>query len=465
MKQKLQFLALSAALIAAGCSDASRPTAPVELTPAAGPSADIFPGGGERYVALGTSISMGWASNGVWAGSQALAWPAQLSFGVGHPISLPLIQSPGCTSPLIAPLGAGVRLSGESAAGSIVCAPNAPGVALPTQNVSLATAIAADALQTRPEDVSSTYPWYGRVLPPGTTQLTAALAQQPTLVSIEFGGNEVLNATSGLVAPGVTVVPLPFFIAPYDALLDAIGSLHPKAVLVGLPTDARNFPALRRGDEIWADRAEFAALHVDVSNDCAASPNYINVSIKSLNLVFTAAFTSTHGLPNPVFSCADIPGTQDLVLTPADMAFMNDLLAQMTAQIKQQASARGYAYFSLGALYDRPDMKLSRYSVILQLTSPLPYGQWVSLDGVHPNGAGHAILAVAASRAINSRYLNMHAVSVARATQLAEQLVEPMTPSMALELATRVARDHQGEQLPACPMPWGCARGSARPDR
>src|SRR5207249_1522710 len=117
--------------------------------------------------------------------------------------------------------------------------------------------------------------------------------QRPTFVSVELGGNEVLNGTSGLIAPGVTIVPFPFFVAPYDALLDVIGSAHPKAVLVGLIADARKLPALRRGDEIWADRAEFAALHVDVSGDCAASPNYINISIKSLNLAFTAAFTAS----------------------------------------------------------------------------------------------------------------------------------------------------------------------------
>src|SRR5207248_3244901 len=103
-----------------------------------------------------------------------------------------------------------------------------------------------------------------------------------------------------------------------------------KAVLVGLPVDARNLPAMRRGDEIWADRAEFAALHVDVSDDCNGSQNYINVSIKSLNLAFTGAFTSAHEFPNPVFSCADIPGTQDLVLTPADITTINGMLGQMS---------------------------------------------------------------------------------------------------------------------------------------
>jgi len=307
-----------------GCmrGDASQSTAPNATAVSGSVSVDRSSKTDERYVAIGTSISMGWESNGVYDASQRLSWPALLGFATDHGISLPLIQSPGCTSPIVAPLGGGLRLSGESISGSTVCASNDAGVTLPTQNVALAAALAADAVQTTPEAATS-YPWFSRVLPPGTTELTAALSQHPTIVSVELGGNEVLNATSGLVAPGVTVVPLPYFTTPYDALLDALEPTGAKAVLVGLPADARNLPALRRGDEIWADRAEFASLHVDVSNDCNGNQNYINVSIKSLNLAFTAAFMSSHGLPNPVFSCADIPGTQDLVLTPADIATIN----------------------------------------------------------------------------------------------------------------------------------------------
>jgi lysophospholipase L1-like esterase len=302
------------------------------------------------------------------------------------------------------------------------------------------------------------------VLPTGTTQLTAALAQNPTIVSVELGGNEVLNATSGLFAPGVTVVPFPFFAAPYNALLDALGSAQPKVVLVGLPNEAKNLPAIRRGDEIWANRAEFAALHVDVSNDCAQSPNYINVSQKSPGMVFTAAFTSTHGLPNPVYSCADIPGTLDYVLTPGDMTAINSLLAQMTAHIRAQATARGYAYFSLGALFDRSDLKGGAYSVVSQMTSKLPYGFFTSLDGVHPNALGHAVLAVAAAQAINNKYGNeggrgnmARVLAASTEPSLADRVAEPL-PAMALQQARAIAAENQNVRLEGCAMPRACPR-------
>ena len=451
MSRKTFVASLFVAAAVVACSDSSSPTAPTR--PAGETSADLIRGRTEKFGVMGTSISHGWAGNGSYAGSQLTSWPALLSFGSLSSISLPLIQSPGCQSPLVAPLGAAKRLSGESFAGSSTCAPNVPGVTLPTQNVALPAAIAADAVQTTPEMVATKYPWFARVLPPGMTQLSAALSQHPTLVALEFGGNEVLNGTSGLVVPGLTVVPVPFFIAPYDAMLNALAGAGTKAVLVGLPREATNLAALRRADEIWANRDEFAALHVDVSPTCATSPNYINVSVLSLNLVFAAAQASAQGQPNLVYSCDDRPGTQDLILTPNDVSVLNGMLAQIDDHIRQQASARGYAYFSLGALYDRADLKPQTYSVASQLASQFPYGVYTSLDGVHPNAIGSGVLALAAAQAINAQYGPTRVTTVASSRgTLLDRMVEPEAPAMLLERARAIAAERRGERLPACPL-------------
>lgn len=455
-KQHLLAIVIGAGIV--GCSDVQQPT-----TPTSQPKVRLPDRGrsDEHFVAIGTSVSMGWASNGVFDGSQRTSWPALMAFRSEKGISLPLIQSPGCTSPIVAPLGAGVRLSGESIAGSSVCRPNDGGVSLPAQNVALAGALAIDAVSTTPQ--TATLPWYSRVLPPGTTQLTAALAQHPTIVSVELGANEVLNATSGLAVPGVTIVPFPFFVAPYDAILDALSASNVKVVLAGLPADGRNLPSLRRGDEIWADRAEFAALHVDVSADCDGNQNYINVSIKSLNEAFEGAFRSAHGLPNAVFSCADVPGTQDFVLTPADMTMLNGLLGQMTTHIEQQAAARGFAYFSLGALYDDPTLKSATYSVVDQLASSTPYGPRISLDGVHPSALGSATIAHAAAVAINTMYqMGAHAIDPGDAS-LASELSESVASEPALARAKRFVAAHQNERLSMCPMTGGCKPANVRP--
>lgn len=458
----MQFVAVCAVVFTAACSDASQPTAPVGLSPGTSVSARNGPKSGVNYVAIGTSISMGWASNGAYFGSQLVSWPALLRFGPSQQISLPLIQSPGCQPPLVAPLGSNTRLGGD---GSSTCADNVAGVELPTQNVALAGAFTFDALSTTPEAAAATRPWFARVLRPGTTQVSEALGQNPDFVSVELGGNDVLMATGGRLLLGTNVVPVPAFKLAFNAVLDAVGSVDPKELIVGMPTDGTKLPALRRGDEIWADRVEFAALHVDVNQNCEGSDNYINVSVKSLILVFTAAFTST----NQVYSCEDDPNAteDDYVLTPDNIATLNDMLSQMADYAKQQAAARGYAFVSLGALYDLPDLKPPTYSVISQLTSLFPYGAYISLDGVHPGPLGHAVLAHAAAAAINKTYggIAAHAADLPSGSALANQFVEPTTPSMALEWAKRMVMEHQGERLPTCLMPGGCFVGAKRPMR
>ena len=458
MRHRLHLVVSCAVIVLAACSDGNQSTAPTTLSSRLSPSSSNAPWTREKFVSIGTSISMGWFSNGVYAGSQTLAWPALLRFGGSDQISLPLIPSPGCLSPLLAPLGANMRLSGEPFAVQQICAPPAPGVQLPTQNVALAGTIALWALTlTREAGVAAGLPWYAHVLPPGATQVAAALSQNPTTVSVELGGQDVLLATSGLIAFGVNVVPVPVFEAAFDAVLNAVATAQPKVLVFGMPLNGENLPALRLGTEIWADRAEFAALHVDVSPDCTNSPNYINVSLKSIELVFTAVFTSTHGLPNPVFSCADIPGQEDRVLTPADLALLDAMLAEMAAHAQAQATARGYAFASLGALYDRADLKPPVYSVVTQLTSAYPFGPYISLDGVHPGPLGHQVLAQAAAKALNKRYpgIAAHAVDSLLTPSLDARLVQPVP--FAIEMARQVAFQHEGERLPACLMPGGCS--------
>src|SRR5690348_12638206 len=103
MKYSLSLVAAAFALTA--CSDS---LAPRHARGVASPSRsdvplmpqDVF----QRYVALGTSNSMGVQSAGIFAAGQRAAWPAQLAAHVGVPFSLPLEQDPGCGPPLLPPL-------------------------------------------------------------------------------------------------------------------------------------------------------------------------------------------------------------------------------------------------------------------------------------------------------------------------------------------------------------------------
>ena len=402
---------------AAACSDTTAPPKHPAVTRAQADDAsldrsrrhDVF----DRYVAIGTSISMGWRSDGVIAATQATSWPAQLAL-MGHQlITQPYIEGSGCRSPLKAPLSSFVRLSGESAGlptDQLSCSPLFPGVVKPVQNLAINAAITRDALYTTPENTTdaSNRQLIGRVLEPGMTQVSSMVAQQPTLVSVELGGNEVLNARNGVAIEGVSMFPYSLWEQLYDAVLDRVSSVTDKAVIVGLIDDVATFPAFRRGDELWAQRAQFlAAFNVAVDPDCAADANRDNllfVPVVVPTAVATGAAYKQNNLgPYTLHCAAGGATTQDYILTPDEARTVNDLLGRMNAHIQQQSTERQFAYFALQALYGRPDIK-GTFDVVGLMTSLQPYGPYISLDGVHPTTAGAFVLASAAAHALDSSY-------------------------------------------------------------
>jgi hypothetical protein len=143
---------------------------------------------------------------------------------------------------------------------------------------------------------------------------------------------------------------------------------------------------------------------VQVSDDCNGSQNQLFVPALVPGTI-AAGLTSRaqQGPPAPL-SCDDKGlGAPDFVLTPADVTLLNNILAQMNAHIETMAVKHGYAVVPLEVLYGRADLKPTFSSVAL-MTSAQPYGQFMSLDGIHPNNAGHAIIAGAAADAVSEHY-------------------------------------------------------------
>src|SRR5438045_8015117 len=141
------------------------------------------------------------------------------------------------------------------------------------------------------------------------TQITEIRDLKPTFVSVEFGGNEILPAQVGLMYPGVPFTPLATFASNYSQIIDNVEATGAKAVLATLRVDLRNFPTIRTGPEIAAQRAAFAAYNVTVNADCDASENFIFVRGKVLTAIVTGLTFAGYGLGPYDLSCADAPGT------------------------------------------------------------------------------------------------------------------------------------------------------------
>jgi len=397
-------LLLGATLALSACTEPTAPPAP--LSPHERPqlltAQDVF----ARYVALGTSNSQGVQSAGISAATQRAAWPKQLASRAGAAFSLPLVQDPGCSPPLLPPLAADVALVaafGAFGGGSdlvtavmTTCMPLMPGIVPPTNNVAISGADVHDALNTTIASATLTSvrvgTLYSRVLAPGQTQVTAMLAQQPTFVSVELAANDVLPASTGRIA---AMTPYANWEADFDQVIAAVRSTGARAVLVGLPNDARNFPSIRTARELFNQWPYLATLGITVSFNC-----YWGTSAS--NSVFLPGYILTLLSRTPTTaSCADAPGAADYVLTPSDVNAINARMAQINTHVQAKASENGYAYFALSALYDLPKPSLNMYNVLFSNT---PFGANISLDGVHPSAQGQTILANAAVQAINTRY-------------------------------------------------------------
>jgi hypothetical protein len=406
MKHRLSFSVAVLALVAiAGCSD-DRTTGP------AGQAAFA------RYVAMGTSLSMGVQSDGVVYFSQQQDWTKLLAHQAFASYVQPLAQQPGCFSPLIAPLSLNGRLSGISASASqttsipdTTCAPFG-NYTLPTNDVGIDGANTYDALYVTPETASvegvKRRRQYRLVLPSKTTQVTAMMRKDPTLVSVELGANEVLGAASGLLSPKAgyrgaaaqgTIVPNAVWQPVYDLLIDSVKKTGAKVLLVGVPK-SDGFVSLRAGDELYQDRLAFQNFGVTIAADCEGSANLILVPIKVVTAVATAQATGQA----QTLSCSDIPGAQDNILTPADVQTLDALIEGMNSHIKSVAQENGWAYLDLASVWTQWVGRRGPFSVDALFTCALPYGQYVSLDGVHPNVQGYQEMANAAADALNATY-------------------------------------------------------------
>jgi len=394
-----------ALVVLAGCGD-DKATGPV------GQSAFA------RYVSIGTSVSMGIQSDGVYYVTQQHAWPALLAHqGFGTRFTEPLLRGPGCYSPLIAPIQFQTRLSDAMYpavnSNDQICALLGSDTR-PTNNVAIDGATTYAALRVTPETTAvapttvesdQRKRLYKAVLLPKNTQVSEMMAQKPTLVSVELGANEVLRAvTGGILLPATqyrqpdntfTFYPIALWQPEYDAIVDSVAKTSAKALLVSVPL-IPSLVGVYPGDDFYRQAAAFQSFGVVVNPDCRGNTNLIYAFGKVLTAL---------GSPKPFdFSCSDNPAGADFILTPSDTAFIDNLIRQMNAHISTQAASHSWAYLDLNTSLASFVALKARFNLSIFLTCPRPFGQYISLDGLHPTEDGQQVIANAAAAALNSTY-------------------------------------------------------------
>jgi hypothetical protein len=387
------------------CDNGTSPTATVQGASAL-----------SRFYAIGTGLTMGAQGSGVLYDSQLQGWASLLAHGAGVRFVAPQFASPGCPAPRVAPLRTGLRLDGRAITVSDTVCAGARGVdTLPLNNLALLNATAYDALHTTPKSITSAglasfldRARYPLVLASTQSQVTAMIVQLPTFVSLELGWGEVLPAvlrgrlvaaTSYTQSTLWTYVPAAKFDTVFRAIADSVSTTSARAVVLSVPMPSRTV-GLRSGDELWSDRVALAQAGIVVNADCNGNTNFIYTPAVVPVLAYSAAGTGT----SRPFSCTDVAGSDDFILTAADVATLDAQATAMNSTLRSVAQSKGWAFADISALFDSAMVARGLYRSTAELGCTSPYGQYISLDGVHPNVVGHQMIASVVAEAVNAKY-------------------------------------------------------------
>jgi lysophospholipase L1-like esterase len=354
------------------------------------------------YVALGNSITAGYQSHGINDSTQKQGFAVLLANQMHTRFAVPLLLKPGCPPPL-ANLLTGALVGGPTSNDS-TCALRDPASATSfLNNVAVPGIRVADPTKTVGPNVL-----YQLILG-GETMVQKALDNQPTFATVWVGNNDILEPALGGMPASAT--PVASFVTDYAKMMNELTAGAPglKGVLIGVVQVSMaplEFQAgLLANTAVKAAASQVAGRPVSLDPVTCAGAN----AGALVNFQYLVAIRSRPAvLPGTVY-CQKIlgGGTQDPgdagILDITEQATVAGIINGYNAYIKAKADSIGFAYYDPNVLLTalRADGSIPPFP---NLASPAPFGQYVSLDGVHPAAAAHVRIANDLVDVINAKY-------------------------------------------------------------
>ncbi len=251
----------------------------------------------------------------------------------------------------------------------------------------------------------------------GETMVQKALDNRPTFATVWVGNNDILApALNGFPAGATGVVgpatPVPTFITNYAKDVNALVAGAPgiKGVLIGV-IQVAGAPimfqaALLNTPTVAAAAAQVAGRAVFLDPTTCAPPN----DQALVNFAYLVAIRSRAAAQPGVVFCQKVAGGGALdpgdngILDVAEQASVTSTINAYNAYIKAKADSIGFAYYDpnilLGSLH--ANGSIPPFPNLASTTAP--FGQFVSLDGIHPAAAAHLAVANDLITLINSTY-------------------------------------------------------------
>jgi lysophospholipase L1-like esterase len=392
-----RLLAVAGILAAAACEANRDAVGPSNL------ASPIF----SSYVAIGNSITAGFQSNGINDSTQRQSYAFLLAQQMGTRFAYPALAKPGCPPP-IANTQTGALADGGAAGSCALLLPASVTSILNNVAVPGARALDITTGSTAASNALTTF------ILGGETQVQRALDAQPTFVTVWVGNNDVLQAglsgilvaTPALGQNGIESTPAEFQ-TKYDAMISQLTTGAPgvRGVLIGV-AQVGYLPSLSAGGLIFGSPAAQAGISaaagqpVAVLANCSGSSSLINVP-----QIIGAIRAGTHPA---VISCAPgalpAPVGDVFVLDPQEQANLSATITAYNDYIKGKATELGFGYWDPNDIFAAAKAA-GQIPPFPNLASPTQtFGPLISLDGVHPSGAAHVLIANALIDVINTTY-------------------------------------------------------------
>lgn len=360
-----------------------------------------------NYVAIGNSITAGYQSGGINDSTQRQSYAGLLATQMGTRYAYPSIVMPGCPPP-VANFLTQARVGGASSTGS-TCLLRANVQLATLNNVAVPGVATADPTALGLDSPNRNT--LTQLILGGETMVRKALDADPTFATVWIGNNDVLvPALSGFPS---TATPLAKFSTNYGTMMQQLlaGAPTLKGVLIGvvnaqiapimIPAAAFTNPAVLGAATSVAGRPVSLDPLTCTGNNLGALVSF----------QYIAAIKARPGAPaNGQIFCQKVAGGgpsdpgDNGILDIGEEAQVTALVNSYNAYIKAKADSIGWGYYDPNVTVD--SLKTAgAVPVFPNLAAPTaPFGQYVSLDGVHPAGPLHRLFANALIDIINKKY-------------------------------------------------------------
>jgi lysophospholipase L1-like esterase len=366
------------------------------------------------YVAVGTSLTSGFESGGLVDRHQVHSFPSLFARQIGKTVDVQGNLG-SFTQPTINHDGIPALLEIKSYSPLIISdtlrTTGAPtNFAQPTafHNMGIPGAILVDLVDSSfyhsaPPQIRSNFTYFNLIQRSRGLILTQALSLGPTIMSLEYGANEVLGPATNGVAPGASTSAI--YGNLMTTALNAIRTLSPgtRVAVFNVP-DVTSIPFF----------TTLSAFTQSLTNGQVIPLEGVAGPLQPGDLVLLSAADTIAtwgcGIPaggynylNPPLHDSTGPLPENLILRASEVVATQDQINNMNLVVDSVAARPNVAKVDLHGLLSTIATKGFSLGGVVY-TSEFVKGGLFSLDGVHPNDLGYALMANTMISAVNARF-------------------------------------------------------------